>query len=89
MCWGGEARKKLIFAVIGVLLFPPRTGAVANESCLRVSPCVQFVDRFQHHLKGRPLTEPVRLVTFVETAVGLLNFKVNIQTNPPPEKMPA
>ncbi|KAJ0070184.1 hypothetical protein NL108_002501, partial [Boleophthalmus pectinirostris] len=34
-----------------------------------------FFDRFQHHLKGRPLTEPIRLVTFVETAVGLLNFK--------------
>ncbi|XP_072300964.1 citramalyl-CoA lyase, mitochondrial [Eucyclogobius newberryi] len=34
-----------------------------------------FHDRFQHHLKGRPLTEPIRLVTFVETAVGLLNFK--------------
>ncbi|XP_061697622.1 citramalyl-CoA lyase, mitochondrial isoform X2 [Syngnathoides biaculeatus] len=34
-----------------------------------------FVDRFQRSLKGRPLTEPVRLVTFVETAVGLLNFK--------------
>uniref|UniRef100_A0A3Q0SYB6 Citramalyl-CoA lyase, mitochondrial n=1 Tax=Amphilophus citrinellus TaxID=61819 RepID=A0A3Q0SYB6_AMPCI len=34
-----------------------------------------FVDRFQHHLKGWPLTEPVRLITFVETAVGLLNFK--------------
>ncbi|KAK7882365.1 hypothetical protein WMY93_028539 [Mugilogobius chulae] len=34
-----------------------------------------FLDRFQHHLKGRPLTEPIRLVTFVETAVGLLNFK--------------
>uniref|UniRef100_A0A3B3U879 Citramalyl-CoA lyase, mitochondrial n=1 Tax=Poecilia latipinna TaxID=48699 RepID=A0A3B3U879_9TELE len=34
-----------------------------------------FVDRFQHNLKGRTLTEPVRLVTFVETAVGLLNFK--------------
>lgn len=34
-----------------------------------------FVDRFQHNLKGRPLTEPIRLVTFVETAVGLLNFK--------------
>ncbi|KAM3862450.1 citramalyl-CoA lyase, mitochondrial [Diretmus argenteus] len=34
-----------------------------------------FVDRFQHHLKGRALTEPIRLVTFVETAVGLLNFK--------------
>eukprot|EP00064_Thunnus_orientalis_P008189 superscaffoldBa00000959_g8212 len=35
-----------------------------------------FVDRFQHNLKGRALTEPIRLVTFVETAVGLLNFKV-------------
>ncbi|XP_068602585.1 citramalyl-CoA lyase, mitochondrial [Brachionichthys hirsutus] len=34
-----------------------------------------FVDRFQNNLKGRPLTEPIRLVTFVETAVGLLNFK--------------
>ncbi|XP_017550667.1 citramalyl-CoA lyase, mitochondrial [Pygocentrus nattereri] len=34
-----------------------------------------FVDRFQHHLKGRKLMEPIRLVTFVETAVGLLNFK--------------
>ncbi|XP_077436491.1 citramalyl-CoA lyase, mitochondrial isoform X3 [Vanacampus margaritifer] len=34
-----------------------------------------FVDRFQRSLKGRPLTGPVRLVTFVETAVGLLNFK--------------
>ncbi|PWA31159.1 hypothetical protein CCH79_00002534, partial [Gambusia affinis] len=28
-----------------------------------------------HNLKGRTLTEPVRLVTFVETAAGLLNFK--------------
>ncbi|XP_077472646.1 citramalyl-CoA lyase, mitochondrial [Stigmatopora argus] len=35
-----------------------------------------FVDRFQRSLKGRPLTEPVRLVTFVETAVGLLNLKM-------------
>ncbi|XP_051938459.1 citramalyl-CoA lyase, mitochondrial [Hippocampus zosterae] len=34
-----------------------------------------FVDRFQRSLKGRPLTGPIRLVTFVETAVGLLNFK--------------
>ncbi|TSU62972.1 Citrate lyase subunit beta-like protein, mitochondrial [Bagarius yarrelli] len=34
-----------------------------------------FVDRFLKHLKGRLLMEPVRLVTFVETAVGLLNFK--------------
>lgn len=37
----------------------------------------QFVDRFQRYLKGRELEEPIRLVTFVETAVGLLNFKVN------------
>nr|XP_029486253.1 citramalyl-CoA lyase, mitochondrial isoform X2 [Oncorhynchus nerka] len=36
----------------------------------------KFVDRFQHHLNGRALTEPIRLITFVETAVGLLNFKV-------------
>ncbi|RXN28967.1 citrate lyase subunit beta mitochondrial [Labeo rohita] len=34
-----------------------------------------FVDRFQRYLKGRELKEPIRLVTFVETAVGLLNFK--------------
>lgn len=34
-----------------------------------------FVDSFQRHLKGRTLTAPVRLVTFVETAVGLLSFK--------------
>uniref|UniRef100_A0A3Q2PAP6 Citramalyl-CoA lyase, mitochondrial n=1 Tax=Fundulus heteroclitus TaxID=8078 RepID=A0A3Q2PAP6_FUNHE len=34
-----------------------------------------FVDSFQRNLKGRTPTEPVRLVTFVETAVGLLNFK--------------
>lgn len=41
-----------------------------------VCPC-QFVDRFQQRLKGRILMEPIRLVTFVETAVGLLNFKVS------------
>ncbi|KAJ8253401.1 hypothetical protein GJAV_G00212530 [Gymnothorax javanicus] len=35
-----------------------------------------FVDRFQHYLRGRQLAEPIRLVTFVETAVGLLNLKV-------------
>uniref|UniRef100_A0A4W4DZ47 Citramalyl-CoA lyase, mitochondrial n=1 Tax=Electrophorus electricus TaxID=8005 RepID=A0A4W4DZ47_ELEEL len=34
-----------------------------------------FVDRFQWHLKNRKLLAPIRLVTFVETAVGLLNFK--------------
>ncbi|TWW81121.1 Citramalyl-CoA lyase, mitochondrial [Takifugu flavidus] len=41
----------------------------------KVENIQEFVDRFQHNLKGRPLTEPIRLVTFVETAVGLLNFK--------------
>ncbi|KAK5614867.1 hypothetical protein CRENBAI_010746 [Crenichthys baileyi] len=51
------------------------TAGVVNESNLRRCPCAQFVDRFQHNLKGRTLTEPIRLVTFVETAVGLLNFK--------------
>ncbi|KAJ3591783.1 hypothetical protein NHX12_006915 [Muraenolepis orangiensis] len=36
----------------------------------------QFVDSFRRHLRGRPLTTgPVRLVTFVETAVGLLKMK--------------
>ncbi|XP_060785510.1 citramalyl-CoA lyase, mitochondrial isoform X2 [Neoarius graeffei] len=34
-----------------------------------------FVDRFQQRLKGRMLMEPIRFITFVETAVGLLNFK--------------
>lgn len=44
--------------------------------CVFVCAC-QFVDRFQQRLKGRILMEPIRLVTFVETAVGLLNFKVS------------
>ncbi|KAI7808496.1 citrate lyase subunit beta-like protein [Triplophysa rosa] len=39
-----------------------------------------FVDRFQQYLKGRELKEPIRLVTFVETAVGLLNFKAVCET---------
>ncbi|XP_064413716.1 citramalyl-CoA lyase, mitochondrial isoform X4 [Latimeria chalumnae] len=34
-----------------------------------------FAGRFLHHLKGRKLTEPINLITFVETAVGLLNLK--------------
>ncbi|XP_030642701.1 citramalyl-CoA lyase, mitochondrial [Chanos chanos] len=34
-----------------------------------------FVDRLEQHLKDRNLAEPIRLVTFVETAVGLLNLK--------------
>lgn len=45
--------------------------------CLCVCVWFQFMDRFQHHMKGRTLTEPIRLVTFVESAVGLLNFKVS------------
>ncbi|MGH0126816.1 UNVERIFIED_CONTAM: hypothetical protein FKN15_024016, partial [Acipenser sinensis] len=36
----------------------------------------EFVDKCAHFLKGRTLTEPLRLITFVETAVGLLNIKV-------------
>lgn len=58
-----------------------------NELCMRLSLCVKFVDRFQHNLKGKALTEPIRLVTFVETAVGLLNFKVNYKQTP--QKLPA
>ncbi|XP_074006924.1 citramalyl-CoA lyase, mitochondrial [Numenius arquata] len=34
-----------------------------------------FSDKFLHHLKGRTLVEPVNFIPFVETAVGLLNFK--------------
>ncbi|XP_075446893.1 citramalyl-CoA lyase, mitochondrial isoform X2 [Ascaphus truei] len=34
-----------------------------------------FTDKFLHYLKGRKLTQPIHLITFVETAVGLLNFK--------------
>ncbi|XP_015219017.1 citramalyl-CoA lyase, mitochondrial isoform X2 [Lepisosteus oculatus] len=34
-----------------------------------------FVDKFLHLLRGRTLVEPIHLITFVETAVGLLNFK--------------
>ncbi|MEE6470823.1 hypothetical protein FKM82_009075 [Ascaphus truei] len=36
---------------------------------------LQFTDKFLHYLKGRKLTQPIHLITFVETAVGLLNFK--------------
>ncbi|KAM4700391.1 citramalyl-CoA lyase, mitochondrial isoform 2-T2 [Discoglossus pictus] len=35
----------------------------------------KFTDKFQHTIKNRKLTEPIHLITFVETAVGLLNFK--------------
>ncbi|XP_075054148.1 citramalyl-CoA lyase, mitochondrial [Mixophyes fleayi] len=34
-----------------------------------------FTENFLRHLKGRKLAQPIYLVTFVETAVGLLNFK--------------
>ncbi|XP_053868718.1 citramalyl-CoA lyase, mitochondrial isoform X2 [Malaclemys terrapin pileata] len=34
-----------------------------------------FSDKFLHHLKGRTLVEPMNLIPFVETAMGLLNFK--------------
>lgn len=36
----------------------------------------QFSDRFLFHLKGRKLEQPMNLIPFVETAMGLLNFKV-------------
>ena len=55
--------------------------------CVCVSVCVQFVDRFQRHLKGRSLTEPIRLLTFVETALGLLNFKVRNDKNKPQKRL--
>ncbi|XP_069614069.1 citramalyl-CoA lyase, mitochondrial [Ranitomeya imitator] len=34
-----------------------------------------FAKKFLHHLKNRKLAQPINLVTFVETAIGLLNFK--------------
>ncbi|XP_040847474.1 citramalyl-CoA lyase, mitochondrial [Ochotona curzoniae] len=34
-----------------------------------------FSDRFLFHLKGRKLEQPMNLIPFVETAMGLLNFK--------------
>ncbi|KAI1241771.1 hypothetical protein IHE44_0005262 [Lamprotornis superbus] len=34
-----------------------------------------FSDKFLHHLKGRTLVEPMHFIPFVETAMGLLNFK--------------
>ncbi|XP_044525279.1 citramalyl-CoA lyase, mitochondrial [Gracilinanus agilis] len=34
-----------------------------------------FSDKFLFHLKGRTLVEPMNLIPFVETAMGLLNFK--------------
>ncbi|XP_038673960.1 citramalyl-CoA lyase, mitochondrial isoform X2 [Scyliorhinus canicula] len=35
----------------------------------------KFANRFAKYSKGRTLKEPMNLITFVETAVGLLNFK--------------
>uniref|UniRef100_V9L359 Citramalyl-CoA lyase, mitochondrial n=1 Tax=Callorhinchus milii TaxID=7868 RepID=V9L359_CALMI len=34
-----------------------------------------FADKFASYFKGQTLQEPMNLITFVETAVGLLNFK--------------
>ncbi|XP_063281510.1 citramalyl-CoA lyase, mitochondrial [Pelobates fuscus] len=34
-----------------------------------------FADRFSHYMKGRDLAQPIYIITFVETATGLLNFK--------------
>ncbi|XP_078402163.1 citramalyl-CoA lyase, mitochondrial isoform X1 [Cetorhinus maximus] len=38
-----------------------------------------FADRFAKYTKGRTLKEPMNLITFVETAVGLLNFKAGCE----------
>ncbi|XP_069746611.1 citramalyl-CoA lyase, mitochondrial isoform X4 [Narcine bancroftii] len=35
----------------------------------------KFTDRFAKHSKGRTAEKPMNLITFVETAVGLLHFK--------------
>ncbi|XP_078402164.1 citramalyl-CoA lyase, mitochondrial isoform X2 [Cetorhinus maximus] len=39
----------------------------------------KFADRFAKYTKGRTLKEPMNLITFVETAVGLLNFKAGCE----------
>ncbi|XP_041055896.1 citramalyl-CoA lyase, mitochondrial isoform X2 [Carcharodon carcharias] len=39
----------------------------------------KFADRFSKYTKGRTLKEPMNLITFVETAVGLLNFKAGCE----------
>ncbi|XP_067890328.1 citramalyl-CoA lyase, mitochondrial isoform X2 [Heterodontus francisci] len=39
----------------------------------------KFADRFAKYSKGRTLKEPMNLITFVETAVGLLNFKAGCE----------
>uniref|UniRef100_A0A8C3M4C2 Citramalyl-CoA lyase, mitochondrial n=1 Tax=Geospiza parvula TaxID=87175 RepID=A0A8C3M4C2_GEOPR len=38
-----------------------------------------FSDKFLHHLKGRTLVEPMNFIPFVETAMGLLNFKEGLK----------
>ncbi|XP_048454259.1 citramalyl-CoA lyase, mitochondrial isoform X1 [Rhincodon typus] len=38
-----------------------------------------FADRFTKYSKGRTFKEPMNLITFVETAVGLLNFKAGCE----------
>nr|KAF6427305.1 citramalyl-CoA lyase [Rousettus aegyptiacus] len=35
-----------------------------------------FSEKFSFYLKGRKLEQPMNLIPFVETAMGLLNFKV-------------
>ncbi|XP_008258364.3 citramalyl-CoA lyase, mitochondrial isoform X1 [Oryctolagus cuniculus] len=46
-----------------------------------------FSDKFLLHLKGRKLEQPMNLIPFVETAMGLLNFKAvceeTLKTGPP------
>ncbi|XP_053311303.1 citramalyl-CoA lyase, mitochondrial [Spea bombifrons] len=34
-----------------------------------------FAEKFHHYIKRRTLAHPIHLITFVETAMGLLNFK--------------
>ncbi|XP_068186042.1 citramalyl-CoA lyase, mitochondrial isoform X3 [Antennarius striatus] len=67
----GLAEADLQVILQGALL-PP---AIMLPKVEEVTEVQWFVDRFRSSLGGRRLTEPVRLVTFVETAVGLLNFK--------------
>ncbi|XP_055965677.1 citramalyl-CoA lyase, mitochondrial [Sorex fumeus] len=46
-----------------------------------------FSDKFSFYLKGRKLEQPMNLIPFVETAMGLLNFKAvceqAMKTGPP------
>ncbi|XP_055465677.1 citramalyl-CoA lyase, mitochondrial isoform X2 [Psammomys obesus] len=47
----------------------------------------KFSDKFSFHLKGRKLEQPMNLIPFVETAMGLLNLKAvceeALKTGPP------